>query len=200
MNALFLKDLADKTRRGLRGRVEAGKSGGGLCYGYRVVRSVTGTTITTGEREIEPIEAAVVERTFRECAGGASPKQIAKRLNHERIKGPSGAQWNPSTIRGNGPRGTGILNNELYVGRLIWNRLRYIKNPDTGRRVSRLNSASSCFRTKHREGAQASVPVLRAHKMRRLRKWFRPQVATLTLVFWSLRQRDLYELSDDSTR
>jgi DNA invertase Pin-like site-specific DNA recombinase len=29
MNALFLKDLADKTRRGLRGRVEAGKSGGG---------------------------------------------------------------------------------------------------------------------------------------------------------------------------
>ena len=34
MNALFLKDLADKTRRGLRGRVEAGKAGGGLCYGY----------------------------------------------------------------------------------------------------------------------------------------------------------------------
>ena len=30
MNALFLKDLADKTRRGLRGRVELGKSGGGL--------------------------------------------------------------------------------------------------------------------------------------------------------------------------
>ena len=29
MNALFLKDLADKTRRGLRGRVELGKSGGG---------------------------------------------------------------------------------------------------------------------------------------------------------------------------
>jgi len=29
MNALFLKDLADKTRRGLRGRVEQGKSGGG---------------------------------------------------------------------------------------------------------------------------------------------------------------------------
>lgn len=39
MNALFLKDLADKTRRGLRGRVENGKSGGGLCYGYDVVRT-----------------------------------------------------------------------------------------------------------------------------------------------------------------
>src|SRR4029077_10045188 len=89
MNALFLKDLADKTRRGLRGRVEAGRSGGGLCYGYRVVRTVAGTTIATGEREIEPTQAAVIERIFREFVGGISPKQIAKRLNHERITGPS---------------------------------------------------------------------------------------------------------------
>jgi hypothetical protein len=36
MNAIFLQDLADKTRRGLRGRVELGKAGGGLCFGYRV--------------------------------------------------------------------------------------------------------------------------------------------------------------------
>jgi DNA invertase Pin-like site-specific DNA recombinase len=32
MNALFLKDLAAKTHRGLRGRIEAGKSAGGRCY------------------------------------------------------------------------------------------------------------------------------------------------------------------------
>src|SRR5512132_1540661 len=35
MNALFLKDLAMKTRRGLEGRVRLGRSGGGLCYGYK---------------------------------------------------------------------------------------------------------------------------------------------------------------------
>ena len=35
MNALFLKDLAEKTRRGQMGRVAAGKSAGGLCYGYK---------------------------------------------------------------------------------------------------------------------------------------------------------------------
>src|SRR6266849_5874876 len=34
MNALFLKDLGQKVRRGLEGRVRAGSSGGGLCYGY----------------------------------------------------------------------------------------------------------------------------------------------------------------------
>ena len=41
MNAMFLKDLADKTRRGLRGKVENGKSGGGdryLFVGRRVRR------------------------------------------------------------------------------------------------------------------------------------------------------------------
>jgi site-specific DNA recombinase len=38
MNALFLKDLAAKTHRGLEGRVREGRSGGGLCYGYDVVR------------------------------------------------------------------------------------------------------------------------------------------------------------------
>src|SRR5215211_8474368 len=37
MNALFLKDLADKTRRGLQGRVKGGHSAGGLSYGYQVV-------------------------------------------------------------------------------------------------------------------------------------------------------------------
>jgi len=31
MNALYLKDLAEKTRRGMRGRVEAGRAGGGNC-------------------------------------------------------------------------------------------------------------------------------------------------------------------------
>ena len=54
MNALFLKDLAEKTHRGLRGRVEDGKSAGGLCCGYRVVKTLSGGSLTTGEREIEP--------------------------------------------------------------------------------------------------------------------------------------------------
>jgi site-specific DNA recombinase len=139
MNALFLKDLADKTHRGMRGRVEGGKSAGGLCYGYRVVKSLSGGIVTTGEREIEPTEAAIVERVFREFVAGIAPKAIAKRLNQDGIAGPFGGSWSPSTIHGNSKRGTGILNNELYIGRLIWNRLRYVKNPDTGKRISRLN-------------------------------------------------------------
>ncbi len=40
MNALFLKDLSQKTHRGLEGRVRKGKSGGGNAYGYDVVKQV----------------------------------------------------------------------------------------------------------------------------------------------------------------
>ena len=153
MNALFLKDLAAKTHRGLRGRIEDGKSAGGLCYGYRVVKAFSGGNVTTGEREIELAQAQVVERIFRDFIAGVSPKQIAKNLNREGVPGPFGGAWSPSTIYGNAKRGTGILNNELYVGRLIWNRLRYVKNPDTGKRVSRLNPSS--------EWMSKDVPELR---------------------------------------
>lgn len=37
MAAIKLKKLADKVRRGQRGRVEAGFSAGGRVYGYKVV-------------------------------------------------------------------------------------------------------------------------------------------------------------------
>jgi DNA invertase Pin-like site-specific DNA recombinase len=143
MGALYLKDLADKTRRGLRGRVESGKSGGGLCYGYKPVRKTDAAgNPVTGERIIDENEAAVVARIFREYADGQSSRAIAWGLNKDGIPGPFGNAWGPSTIHGNPKRGNGILNNELYIGRLVWNRQRFIKDPDTGKRVSRLNPES----------------------------------------------------------
>ncbi|WP_183754365.1 recombinase family protein [Pseudochelatococcus contaminans] len=143
MNALFLKDLAAKTHRGIRGRVEDGKSGGGLCFGYNVVKQLDarGDPIR-GDREINEAEASVVRRIFREFAAGVGPRTIARTLNEEGIPGPAGKLWSDTTIRGHVKRGTGLVNNELYIGRLIWNRLRYIKDPSTGRRVSRLNPES----------------------------------------------------------
>ena len=140
MNALYLKDLAQKTWRGLEGRVREGKSGGGLCYGYNVApqAGADGASIN-GEREINKAEAAIVNRIFREYASGRSPQVIVRQLNQEEITGPRGNSWGPSTIYGNWRRGTGILNNELYIGRLVWNRQRYTKDPATGRRVARPN-------------------------------------------------------------
>ena len=122
MAAMFLKDLADKTRRGLRGRVEAGRSGGGNSYGYDVVHTLRADgTIDAGERRINVAEAEITRRIFRDYSIGISPRDIAKALKRASIPRPSGGAWGPSTINGNPVRGTGILNNEIYVGRLVWN-------------------------------------------------------------------------------
>jgi hypothetical protein len=57
--------------------------------------------------EIFPAEAAVVQRIFNDCAGGAALKQMADNLNRERIPAPGGGRWGHSTLYH-------ILHNEVY--------------------------------------------------------------------------------------
>jgi hypothetical protein len=111
-----------------------------LSYGYYVVRELDahGDPLR-GQLAIDEAKAAIVRRIFEEYAAGSSPRAIAAKLNEEGIKGPAGKPWGPSTIYGNWRRGTGILNNELYVGRRVWNRQRFVKDPTSGKRVTRYN-------------------------------------------------------------
>ena len=140
MNALFLKDLAIKTRRGQRGRVEAGKIPGGNSYGYKIIRRILDSgAVSTGEREIDTDQAAIIRRIFSEYVEGSTPRRIAARLNAAGTPSPRGGQWNASTINGSRQRRNGILNNELYLGRITYNRQRFIKDPETGKRRSRIN-------------------------------------------------------------
>jgi site-specific DNA recombinase len=136
MNELYIAELAVRTHRGQKGRVVMGKSAGGLCYGYRPVYGAA------GDREIDQSEATVVRTVYKWFIDGVAPKVIARRLNQDGVAGPRGRIWSPSTIHGHAARGTGILNNELYIGRLVWNRHRYVKDPDTGRRLARPNAPS----------------------------------------------------------
>jgi site-specific DNA recombinase len=133
MAQLYLSDLKQKTWRGQLGRALQGKIPGGKAYGYDLV------TAAAGERQINPVEAAMVCRIFTEFANGHSPRAIAKRLNAEAVPGPNGRPWGDTTIRGQAERGTGLLNNALYVGRLERNRCSYVKDPRTGKRVARPN-------------------------------------------------------------
>lgn len=168
MGALYLKDLADKTRRGLEGRVREGKSGGGLCYGYRVVRDALDRRgePERGLREIDPVQAAVVRRIFEAFAAGDSPKAIAKVLNAENIPGPRGGIWQAGTIRGQAKRDTGLLRNRLYVGELVWNQRRWLKDPTGGGRVARANGAE--------EVVVSPVPELRIIEQARLDEFRAP--------------------------
>jgi DNA invertase Pin-like site-specific DNA recombinase len=108
MNALFLKDLAQKTRRGQRGRVEAGKIPGGNSYGYRMVRRLEEDgAVSTGEREVDEREARIVRRIFAEYAAGLPRRRIAAGLNREGVPGPRGGAWAPGTPRRSMAAGSG---------------------------------------------------------------------------------------------
>ncbi|WP_142850896.1 recombinase family protein [Telmatospirillum sp. J64-1] len=154
MSALFLRNLAAKVKRGMSGRVAEGRSAGGLSYGYRVVPEIDARgNVIRGGRVIDPDQAAVVRRIFREYAAGKSAREIATGLNRDGIPAPSGKQWNASTINGNRSRRSGLLYNELYIGMMVWNRTHFMKDPDTGRRISRPNPPE--------EWQVAEVPDLR---------------------------------------
>jgi site-specific DNA recombinase len=131
MNALFLKDVAAKTHRGLRGRVEKGKAGGSLCYNYDVVKRTDneGEPIR-GERKINAAEATIIRCIFRDYATGKSSRTLAHELNAEGVPGPFGRTWGPWTIHGSVKRRNDILNNELYIGKLVWSRQRFIPELD----------------------------------------------------------------------
>jgi hypothetical protein len=133
----FLIDLAQKTRRGLIGVARSGRSAGGRCFDYRVVPGEE-----RGRREIDEAEAAIVRRIYASYAGGISPLKIVKALNAENVPSPRGGPWRVSTLNGDVRAGDGILCQDLYRGRLVFNRRRFIKNPTTGRRSSILNPES----------------------------------------------------------
>lgn len=133
VSSLWIADLKTKIRRGMSGRVKDGRSAGGRAYGYRPTPGDPGRPV------IHDGEAAIIRRIFADYLAGKAPRDIAGALNAEGIPGPRGARWAAATINGNTKRGHGILQNPLYAGRLIWNRVRMVRDPDTGRRVSRHN-------------------------------------------------------------
>jgi DNA invertase Pin-like site-specific DNA recombinase len=136
MNEKYRDDMAHLTHRGLDGQVARGYHAGGLSFGYR--SAVVGYD-HRGEPighalEVVPEQAAIVREVFARYGAGESCQAIAHDLNARRVAGPRGRTWSVSALYGSPAKGSGILNNELYVGRYVWNRSHWVKDPDTGQR------------------------------------------------------------------
>jgi site-specific DNA recombinase len=147
MGEMYIDNLRLHVIRGLEGVVRSGRHAGGKAYGYRPVLG------RPGELEIVEEQAEIVRRIFKEFAEGKTARDIAGGLNADKINPPNGLRWNASTIHGNVQRGNGILLNEIYTGQIVWNKVTMVKDPATGKRLSRPNPA-----TKHR---RAPAPHLR---------------------------------------
>ncbi|WP_234936059.1 recombinase family protein [Agrobacterium rubi] len=120
--------------------VRKGKATTCLSYGYELSqqRDANGDRIR-GLRDIDPAKAEIVRWIFKQYADGVSPADIAQKLNDQGVPGARTKYWRDTTIPGSVSDGTGILNNVLYVGKMIWNKQNYRKNPTTERRTSRAN-------------------------------------------------------------
>jgi hypothetical protein len=128
------KEVAYRTRRGLEGLAVSGRSTGGRAYGY-----TPATQSPSGEIEIHDGEAETVRRIFEMYSDGQSPRSIAARLNADGVPSPGASwrrkdtgphakrrrKWIASAIHGNVRRGSGILNNERYIGRAHWGRMHW---------------------------------------------------------------------------
>ena len=131
MNELYLDDLREKTHRGLTGRALAGRSTGGRLFGYRTAHGPDGAAWVVYQPEAE-----IVRRIFRLYADSLSMKAIAAALNAEGLPfpgkvtrhGPIRRGWAISTIHT-------ILANEKYLGRWVWNKTMFVKDPVTGKRT-----------------------------------------------------------------
>jgi site-specific DNA recombinase len=126
-----LRDIADKVRRGHRGRAREGKIPGSLPYGYR---RPPGKPL---DAEIDPDKAKIVRRIFEEYVAGRSPRAIAFGLMKDNVPFAGGRIWNYQNIIGGGSGRHGMLGNRLYVGELHWGTSRRKLSPETGKKVKR---------------------------------------------------------------
>ena len=130
LGSMFLSGLRQKTFRGQKAAVLAGRFAGGRAYGYRKVQQAdaSGRTIN-GVMEIDEVQADVIRRIYAEFSAGRSSLAIATGLNADKVPGPRGGEWNASTIRGDPKKLVGILNNPLYGGRMVWGPPRMAEEP-----------------------------------------------------------------------
>ncbi|WP_135078591.1 recombinase family protein [Terasakiella sp. SH-1] len=139
MNALQLKMISDKTRRGGIASAQRGTFQGGRSYGYKTVKKLENGELVPGLREIDQEEADIVKKIFDFFLSGQSLKEICDYLNKRGIPSPRGKQWRASALTGTYKRHTGLLRNSMYMGEMTYNKMRYVKHPSTGKKISRMN-------------------------------------------------------------
>lgn len=122
-NQQYVRQTAQKTRRGQELAVEQGRISGSVTYGYKKVFKFDerGKPIN-GLREISSREAENVVWIFEEYVGGRSTIDICKDLNGRDVPAPKGGKWGPGALTGSSGASLGILRNRLYVGEFVWGR------------------------------------------------------------------------------
>jgi site-specific DNA recombinase len=126
IDAVYWRELGQKTHRGMQGLALRGFHTGGRCFGYRSLKLEDGSA----RLEIDQAAAEIINRIYRLYAeSGYSMKRIAHTLNAEGVdapqpqKGRFGRSWCVSSVRH-------ILLNSRYTGKTTWIRAARFAYPE----------------------------------------------------------------------
>ena len=145
MDEAYIDELSEDVHRGQEGKFLKGFWVGGRVYGYKLE-----PVLSAHERDpygnpkrvatvlkIDPVQAKIVKEIFERFAKGASPQVIAEDLNKRNVPSP-GSTWKRESRRTSGWARSGIramIENPIYTGTLLWNRSKWLKLEDTGKRL-----------------------------------------------------------------
>lgn len=137
MSEQYRREIGRRTRRGLEGCARAQKTTGGRAYGYHTIE---------GERRINAEQAAIVREIFERIACGDSMRAICADLNArgvpspaadwKRTRRPRDGKWRVSAVHS-------MLKNEAYIGRMIWNRCRWVRSATDSSKRRRVENPPS---------------------------------------------------------
>lgn len=116
-----LSQIAHRVKRGMLGALERGYSAWQPPYGYKRAPEYNEAGDHIGTRwEVEPSQADVVRRIFRERLAGTSYDTIAAGLIADQIPSPSGGLWALTSV-------VNVLTNRTYAGVITWGGSRITK-------------------------------------------------------------------------
>ena len=146
--------LGDRVWRGQEGRVLKGYNAGGACYGYRNVDEIDplgrGDGVIGVNLQIITEQAEIVCRIFEMYAKGSSLDTIARTLRAEGVPAPRPPRKN--SVRGWSADGIAeMLRNKKYIGINEWGRTKSVRDPETGKIVTRPRPEAEWVRHKNPE-------------------------------------------------
>lgn len=174
MNAMILRDMSDKVKRGHIAKAKRGEQPAGIAYGYKTSYEIDDNGIIGKKiRVIDPEKAKVVKYIFEEYVKGIKIPQIAVNLNIMKIPSPSGILWKSNSISGSKERNEGIINNPIYKGLVVYNITSKLTNPINNKTINVINPIKDRIETPNEAFRIISDELWNAAKTEQLKRSFK---------------------------
>lgn len=160
-----LKTIVKRMQRGRRASAKEGKSISRVPpYGYLRDNNL--------KLYPDPEKSWVIPRIFELMANGMGRQAIAQELDRLGISPPEGEYWNPSTI-------SSIVKNEVYLGHIIWGKIRYIKQ--NGKYIRKKVPKERWQRHDYAHPPLVSEELFQKANMAHSKRWRPPTIKTKKL-------------------